>query len=481
LNLNAYSHTYDVNFSIEESEQYRVGLVMVSGNYSTTKNVVYNNIDIEPGEVFNSTKIKSTQDRLRSTGYFDNVNVYPVKCEQNPIDNSEYCDVMVEVNEAQTGNASVFVGFSSTSNVFGGIDLTENNFNASGLGDLFTKGPKSLRGGGEYLQIKGQIGVVESEVGVTWLDPYYNDSLWRIGADFTYGVNSIVSPNYRMHTLGGALSAKYPISPTFTYGTRFRARNSRIRIFNSADNAKSDNKNADEEEPQPVRIDPLAPVPAPEILPTDQQNSGFVAGIAFTAGYDSTDSTTKPRKGIRSNFEAEFAGLVRRQANLHDFPFLKFGYLNSFYYPVWAKGTFKLRGDFKFINPLWNGTSQELPLTERFFLGGIGTVRGFAPGKIGPFYENNPEDPTGGISSVLFSAEYLQNIIKPIDLFVFIDGGSISQSKWAVNEFFTAAGVGVRLDIGRALPLVIGYGWPLNDNLRDKQEERLFFSMAGQF
>ena len=443
-------HEYNVNFNIEESDQNRVGLVVVSGNFNTRKNVIYNNLDFEPGEVFDSRKIQTSQRKLLSTGYFKNVNIYPVRSDDPDFGAPEYRDVMVEVDEAQTGNASLFMGFSSSDNVFGGIDLTENNFSASGLRNVWFEGPRALRGGGEFLQIKGTIGAREYGVNVSWLDPYLFDSLWRFGLDFDYNKSSIVSKSYDIHALGGGMSATYPLTSAYSYGFRFRVKDS---LFSVA-------------------------AGAPPLAKEETLNGGIVSGIAATMAYDTTDNMFKPRRGIRNNLEGEFAGLVRDIEDYNDFPFLRFQSYNSMYYPVWKKGTFKLRGDFKFIQPLWTGVARDFPMGERFFLGGEGTVRGYSPGKIGPSFGEN--EPQGGISSALFSAEYAQNIFKPLDVFTFFDAGSISLNPWTVGSIKMSTGVGVRLDIGRQLPFVIGYGYPINPDY-EAQEQRLFFSMAGQF
>lgn len=462
LDLLSATPEYDINFNVEESQKYRVGLVMVSGNYCTAKNVVYNNIDIEPGEVFDSRKIKSTQDRLQSTGYFKNVNVYPVKSDEHQYGASEYCDVMVEVNEAQTGNASLFAGFSSTDNVFGGIDFTENNFSIAGFRNVWFKGPSAFRGGGQFLQVKGTIGAKESDVNVSWLNPYFNNTLWRLGIDLQYSTSTILTSNYRLNTFGTIINTSYPVSAYFTYGFRFRVKNSITSVSGK------------EEKQSPKEY-------------AQKENNGVVSALATTIGYDSTDSVFKPHRGFRSNFETEFGGLVRNDYGTNDIPFLRFGYLNSYYYPVWRKGTFKIRGDFKFTQPLSGGNGGDFPLAERFFLGGEGTVRGYAPGKIGPLYANS-NDPQGGMSSGLLSFEYLQNIIKPLDLFAFIDAGAVSLSEWSLPNAVATYGMGARIDIGKRLPFVFGFGLPLGLSKEGykqfKAEDRdqvFFFSMAGQF
>ncbi len=449
-------HEYNVNFNIEESDQNRIGLVIVSGNHATRNNVILNSIDFEPGEVYDSRKIKTSQRRLMSTGYFKNVNIYAAKTDDSDMCAPEYRDVIVEVDEAQTGNASLFMGFSSTDNIFGGVDLTENNFNVGGLRNFWFEGPSALRGGGEFLQIKGTVGAREYGVNVSWLDPYLFDSLWRFGVDFDYNRSSVMydtnvfDGNYSIHAIGGAMSATYPLTSKLSYGFRFRVRDSIFAVPNDA----------------------------PPVAVEEHLNAGIVSGIAATAAYDSTDNIFKPRRGIRSNFESEFAGLVRDTEEYTDFPFLRFQSFNSVYYPVWKKGTFKLKGDFKFIQPLWLGRAEDFPNAERFYLGGEATIRGYAPGSVGPSFGDRK--PIGGISSSLFSAEYAQNIFKPLDVFTFFDAGSISLTPWDIDKVKMSTGVGIRLDIGRQLPFVIGYGYPINPDYKD-QEQRLFFSMAGQF
>lgn len=458
---------YDIHFTIEESQKYRVGLVMVSGNYCTTKNVVYNNIDVEPGEVFDSRKIKSTQEKLQSTGFFKNVNVYPVKSEEHQYGASEYCDVMVEVNEAQTGNASLFAGFSSTDNIFGGVDLTENNFSIAGFRNVWTKGPAAFRGGGQFLQIKASIGKKESGVTVSWLEPYFNDTRWRLGTDFDYNRSSILSDRYRLNTFGTTLSTTYPLTPYLSYGFRFRVKDSIISI------APVDNT---------AELTTPAPTVSEDDLKRSKSNSGIVSGFTALLNYDSTDNAFRPHRGFRSRFESEFAGLVRRDIEFQDFPFLRFAYLNAYYHPVSRKGTLKLRGDLKFNQPLLKqAVCTDFPISERFFLGGDSTVRGFYPGRVGPLLPDH--DPIGGLSSSLVSIEYSHNIIRPLDLFAFVDSGAISKRPWTIEHLATTVGSGIRLDIGKRLPFVVGFGYPvgMSKEERENRSQGYFFSMAGQF
>ncbi|OGN62160.1 MAG: outer membrane protein assembly factor BamA [Chlamydiae bacterium RIFCSPHIGHO2_12_FULL_49_11] len=440
---------YNINFTIEESEKYRIGLIRVSGNYSTNKNVIYNNLDLTPGEVFDSRKLKSTQRRLQSTGLFQNVNVYTVKHEDMDHAGPEYRDVVVEVSESKTAHVNAFAGFNSTEKVFGGVELSENNFNIAGVKEMFTSGPAALRGGGQFLQIRGQIGSRDSGVNVSWLNPYFNDSLWRFSTDLNYNFNRTI-PDYKVHTFGTALGLTYPLTPYFSYGYKFRVKDALISI------------------------QPGSPPPA-----LDQAlNSGVTSGVGLILNYDTTDSPFRAHRGMRSTFETEFAGLVRNDSRLSNFPFLRFLYNYHFYFPVTLKSTFKWKTELRFIQPLWVGSAQAMPLSEKFFLGGESNMRGFRPGFVGPEY--GPDEPTGGISSTFMSFEYQYNLLKPIDLFGFFDLGSVTNKSWNVPKIYQSVGLGLRLNYGQRLPFVVGVGFPLNPD-SSSQVQRLFFSMAGEF
>lgn len=465
LKLVPASTEYDVEFTVEESDQYRVGLVMLSGNYCTTKNVIYNNLDIQPGEVFDSRKLKATQDKLQSTGYFKTVNVYPVQCGEEDHNGDEYCDVMVEVNEARTGSASAFVGFSSTDSIFGGVDLTENNFNLAGVARFLSEGPCALRGGGQFLQIKGTIGKKEAGVNISWIEPYWNDTLWRLGVDLEFNTNSIISNKYDFLTVGGKVTTKYPLTPHFTYGFMSRARESIIH----ADNLPKETDATPAQQAEDIENQHLLNI---------AKDGGLVAGFGLSLGYDTTDNPFKPHRGLRSAFETEFSGLIHSKAEYTSFPFLKCGLFNSYYIPLWKKATFKTRADFQFLFPLWEGRSKDVFLSERLFLGGEATVRGIAPGTVGGYFTS--KEPKGGVSSGLLSFEIAQNVVKPLDIFVFFDAGAVNMRVFTLDHVFRTVGAGVRLDIGNRLPVTVGYGYPLT-KVQEFQEQKVFFSMAGQF
>ncbi|MCP5506259.1 MAG: outer membrane protein assembly factor BamA [Chlamydiales bacterium] len=492
LHLSRSVPVYDVDVRINEGEQFKIGLIRVLGNASTNKNVILRESLLVPGEVFDRRRLKITQMRLEAMGYFKSVNVYPVKTPEDQELGENYRDVIIEVEETTTGSLSLFFGFSSIENLFGGLDLAENNFDHRGL-TSFWKGLSNLRGAGEYAHARVQIGAKQQSYTVAWMDPYFNDTLWRFGVDLNYSKSGLQSDDYRVKSAGGSVFGSYPITNYWTYGWKTRTRWSNTKF----DKDKIDNHEAEK----------------------TKKNDGWVAGVSSSLSFDSIDNAFKPHRGFRSTVEVELAGALRKDDRL--VPFFKFGYLNNYYYPVWRKGTLKLKWEFRFSCPFWGGEPDDLPLNERFFLGGETTVRGYKPYILGPHFrkkgidgrDNGPytDDAMGGVSSTLLSVEYNQTIFKMLDLFTFVDGGSVSLKRFDVPDLRLSVGVGARVELGNRMPITIGWGVPINPKkrfngyykygknepnageviyksngspkkkYRDKDTKNFFFSMGGQF
>jgi len=469
LRLSPEKPEYNVHFTIEESEQFKIGVIRILGNTTTNSSVILNESLLVPGEIFDDRKLKATQQRLETIGYFKSVNVYAVRNSDDYALGPEYRDVVIEVEETLTGSLSMFFGFSSTDSIFGGLDMTENNFDAAGLLKWWRDGASSFRGGGQYAQAQLSVGRKLSSVKISWLTPYLNDTLWRFGFDATYSINKTQSKDFRADTFGGTLYASHPITNYWNYGMGYRFDNTIVDVKSSA--------TAEAKE--------------------QHQNSGIVTGYSMYLPYDSTDNPMKPHRGIRSTIEGEIAVTRRHASTDKVFPFLKFSYVNSLYYPIWKKGTMKFRGDLRALQTLGKGEPLQLPTNERFYLGGEATVRGYKPAIIGPTYNElelesttNPternkikekrRDATGGATSALISAEYNQYIIQPLDAFVFFDAGAISLNEYDVGTFRMSYGTGVRINIAGRMPMTFGIGFPINP-ASHKDKQKFFFAMGGQF
>ncbi len=437
---------YNVHYYIQEGEEYKIGLVRVFGNAQTQTHVILRESLLVPGETFDSAKLKATQMRLENMGYFKSVNVYAVRTADDQALGPNYRDVYIEVEETTTGNVNLFFGFSSADNLFGGLDLSESNFNYKGIPKVFKDGLSSMRGGGEYAHARASLGAKQRSFTVSWLTPYFRDTLWRVGFDVSETHSTLISKDYDIDTFGFSLNAAYPLNHYWTFGTKYRFRNSQISVP----------KHSSKEERE------------------QGHHEGVISGIGSSISFDSTDSAIKPHNGFRSSLEGEVVGVWG------DYSYLRFAYLNTYYSQLWRHGIMKYRWDFRFIDPFAKtGRCKDIPLSERFFIGGLNTVRGYKDFDLGPHFRKTG-DPKGGTSSTVLSIEYLHEIFPFLDGFIFADAGSVNLKRFHFSTLFCTAGFGARVEVINRVPITLGMGFPIN-RAEGSEVRKFFFSMGGQF
>lgn len=482
--LNDDGCSYKIKMHVEEGDLYRVGMIKVIGNKCTKTKVILHETLLVPGEVFDLQKLKITEARLCNIGYFESVNVYAVKSSEDSILPGCYRDVHIEVEEASTGNIGASIGFSTAEDVFTSITVTECNFNICGLRCFSETGLCGLRGGGEFAHLSLSFGAKSSKYAISWTKPYFLDTPWSVGFDIDRSRKAYISDDYSIYGVGLALHATYECNAFMRTGTHYRIRYSYNDVEINCDDGKK---------------------PTPESQYEATESDGIVSALGYTWQYNTTNHPICPTKGLRSTAQLEIAGLG---GNAH---YISFAYLNCWYYDLWGKAIFKLRGDLRFIQPMRGQNPDLIPLDERFFLGGDNLIRGYYPYHLGPKFNDqvcaDPKqtkkdinDPRGGISMRLFSAELSKPLFGCGDAFVFFDAGGLSADRWDFDsKYYMSAGIGARLQVfgNGSPPLMVGYGWPINpDTISETKKEgtideyietkkvdvkRFFITVGGKF
>lgn len=449
---------YNVHFRVEEGREYRIGMIRIIGNVTTEDRVILRESLLVPGETFDSLKLKVTQARLENIGYFKAVNVYAVRTQDDLSLGDNYRDIYIEVEETQTGNISLSGGFSSADNLFGALDLQERNFSYKGLTKVGSDGLGGLRGGGEFLHMRATFGTRNQNYMASWLTPYFLDSLWRLGFEVSADIkDEQIDRDYDLNTYNFGTFLSYPLSPYFTYGFKYR--------FRAYDNelGKTEIQTGVDENNNPI-------------FKTKINNErGILSGIGTNIVWDSTDRAIKPHRGIRSAWEGEFVGVGGSES------FFRALSINSFYVPLAQRMYMKYRTDFRFIFPVGSTDTSDkvkkVPATERFFLGGVASVRGYKDYILGP---QDGGDPAGGLSSSLISSELVLEVLPMLDVFAFIDAGYVSDQTFDFGTYRMSYGVGANIDLMGKMPITVGYGFPVNPRFTS-DERRFFFSFGGQF
>ncbi len=436
---------YSVAFKIDEGAPFRVGLIKVLGNNRTQSKVILRETLLEPGNTFNTNKLEHTQKRLQNVQYYKHVNVYASPSSSTEGIRAPMRDVNIEVQEASTGNMGLFFGFSTADNVFGGLEITERNFNLAGIADMPLKGIGALRGAGEYFKIKTGLGAKLDDYSVAWTKPYFFDSNWAIGVNVNKNLSRIQSSNYSINTFTTTAHAFYLINGYLSFNAYYRFRNLRLHVNGGV----------------------------PEGLYDQANNNGVVSAVGVSFLYSSKDNPHRATRGLESDLKAEYAGVGGK------FFFGTLAYTNSYYIPLAKRLVAKTRADFNFILPIAPTTPETIPLGERFFLGNDTTVmRGYRPFSVGPQFAF--AEPKGGISSVVLSQELSLSVLPGVDIFTFVDAGSLSIGRFEVDTLRASTGVGARISALSTLPLMLGWGYAINPE-HENDRQGFFISMNGNF
>lgn len=487
--LDCATRTYSLDLSIEEGEQYRVGLIKIFGNDTTESTVILHETLLIPGEIFNIIKLQLTEERLKNIGYFKHVNVYAVRSDGPGGLGGHYRDVHIEVEEDMTGNFGAGAGVSNGEGMFGEFKITERNFNHKGLFSCWKEGCQTLRGGGEYLSLTALYGVKTSKYTLAWTKPYFRDTKWVVGFDLSYSTNKYISNYYDIHATNFTINGAYPLNSFLTFGTHYRFTNSFVTLDNheihkhereiNAEIARVKEEKATTPEEKHHKEEKLNHLNhqldgLDQGLEKAAKNLGVISAIGTTLTYNTTNSPVFPSRGFKSSLEQELAGFGG------DHTFMSLAYLNNYYIPVEDRGVFKFRADMRFIVPLFDTKRSHIPIDERLFLGGENTVRGFKTYRIGPQF--NTGDPKGGLSMQLLSVEYTYLLGSRASVFIFCDSGHLSYDIWNFGRMWTSVGFGINLSVlgPNTPPVTLGLGFPVNSN-KSSEVKHFFFNIGGRF
>jgi outer membrane protein insertion porin family len=211
----------------------------------------------------------------------------------------------------------------------------------------------------------------------------------------------------------------------------------------------------------------------------DSEGRSVTSAVTVGIKRDSTDRAWNPTRGSINSISVEYAGGFLGGDNY----FTKYLGRTAWYFPLFWETVFLSQLRAGWVDQRSGG---ELPVYERFYLGGINTVRGFDYADLSPIDPETGER-VGGEYMVNFNLEYRFPLIKDqgVTGLVFVDGGNVytDDEDLVEREFAFTAGVGIRWysPIG---PLRFEYGWilnPLTDYPWKEPSGNLEFSVGGAF
>lgn len=411
----------DLTLDIEQGVKVYIEKIKIRGNTKTRDKVIRRELPIVEGESYSASKIKEGKRNIRNLGFFDEVNLAT-----SPGAEKSQAVLNVDVKERPTGTFSVGVGYSSVDQFLLQGSISQDNF----------------LGYGVKLNLSGSLSATSTTFSLGVTDPHFLDSDWTLGAE-AYKVERQYS-DYDEHRTGGALSAGHPIG-RYTKGF-LSYRYEQQDILNVADGVSS-------------------------IYILDQLGKHTLSSLTAEVNRNSTDYHPDPSSGGISRLTLEYAGLGGTEH------FAKFVAEHRQFYPLFWGTVFTAHGELGYVTPIGN---DEVPISERFFLGGIRTLRGFNTREVGPRASDGSF--IGGEKEGYFNLEYLFPIVKNLGLkgVLFYDTGNA----WADNEnYFSNMRNSVGAGIRWMSPLgPLRFEWGYNLSPRDDEKQSVFeFSIGSAF
>jgi outer membrane protein insertion porin family len=410
----------NISLDITEGRQAYINRIDITGNVRTRDKVIRREIRLVEGDVFNSALLQESRRNLQNIGYFEDV-----KLDTKRAAAADKVDLTVDVKEKATGAFTIGGGFSSTDGAIAVSSISQNN----------------IFGLGKRASISAQIGQNANRGNAVYTDPHFLDTDFsvepRLYASNTRNLETDLSFNQANE--GASLSVGHRlVEQVFGALTYYYER---VRIKDVQDSA-------------------------PDLVKRQAAESGGVSktsALTFVVSRDARDSFTEPTRGLSVVASATYAGGFLDADN----NFRKYSLDLSQYFPLWWKLVGHLRGNITYGDSF--GSTPNLPVQERYFLGGINSVRGFRNFTISP-KDPATDNPVGGNKAFFVNHEILFPLYDPLKLrgLVFFDLGNAFDEgesfKWSVKR---SVGIGVRLTspLG-AIRLELGY------NLARKHGER---------
>lgn len=467
--INPGDKNVDVALVITKGPPVYFNRVLVTGNTKTRDKVVRRELVANEQELYSSNKITQSKNALQRTGYFEDAQITTKKT-----DHPDAVDVLVDVKEGPTGTFQVGGGFSSGDGFIFNASVTEKNF----------------LGRGQGVSGNFSIGSKRQDFVLSVTDPYFLDSKTSLGVDafntsrkytdfeerkFGFGVNtSYPLKDFRMPFFGR--------NPARERGSDVLASNDQPTIWDYMRGGMSYDMTTE-------NITGVSAT-APSSIQSEKGQS-LTSAVTPRISYDSRDHFFNPTEGAKSGFSVKTAGLGG------DVRFIKSDVSGRWYYPLLKDANWggayvvSLGGSLGYgvgLAERSNG-KKDLPLFERYFLGGINSIRGFAERSIGPREPSGcttgpppvctGADVIGGDKSMVLSAELLFPVYERYGLrgVAFFDTGN-AFNKFNFGELRRSVGAGVRW-MSPFGPLRVELGFPLNKQPGDDTSV-LGFSIGAQ-
>ncbi len=439
----------DVTFEVTRGNPVIVDRIEVTGNTKTRDYVVRREMRLHEQELFSGTKLRRSREALQRLGFFQEVNITTRRQAEE-----DKLAVVVDVKEGQTGAFSAGAGFSSADQLLFNVRIQENN----------------LFGRGQRLVLNADVGNLRRNIILSFTEPYVRETPLTLGVDaFSWRLEF---DDFRRQGTGAGVQATYPVT-AWGYTTLWGFPLDEVRVGADYRIEEAEIAGLDFDATRSIRL---------------EEGSNLISSVTPRVSRNTLNHAYDPTAGSYQDVSLEVAGLGGER-------FLKAEARERWYYTFLRSKRF---GDFTYSLGATLGygigdegfSGDELPLFERYFPGGISSIRGFKSRTLGPREANKDPlgnvvgtTPIGGSRQFVLNNEIIFPLVTAIGLkgVVFVDAGNayLADEDIELDNTRFAAGAGVRW-LSPVGPLRIELGQGFNTQPHD-EKSLVLFSFGGPF
>ncbi|MSP38898.1 MAG: outer membrane protein assembly factor BamA [Deltaproteobacteria bacterium] len=449
--IDQVSKNVDVALVISKGPPVYFNRVLVTGNTKTRDTVVRRELLANEQELYSGNKVTQSRNALQRTGYFEDAQITTQKTDQ-----ADTLDLLVDVKEGPTGTFQIGGGYSSGDGFLAKVNITEKN----------------IAGRGQGVSGNFSIGSRRQDFILSVNDPYFLDSKNAVSLE---AFNTRRSFNdFSERKIGFGVNNSYPLKELdLPYFGRVKKQLGSDEVDDGTPTAWDFMRGGVGYDLTHENIGGVKET-APDSIRAEKGKS-LTSSVTPGLTYDSRDHFFSPTEGTKSALSVKTAGLGG------DARFLKTDLSGRWHYPLlkdpnWGGNyVLALGGTLGYgigFAERQNG-KKDLPLFERYFLGGINSVRGFTERSLGPRVPSGCDPTTGactgtnvigGDRAAVANAEVLFPIMEQYGVrgLAFFDMGNAFGSEGIkFGDFRRSVGTGVRW-MSPFGPLRVELGFPLN-------------------
>jgi len=376
----------NLTFEIEKKKRVSFEKIQISGNTKTRDRVVRRELLVSEGELYNATDLNRSRDRLKRTGFFKEVDFTTSRGSTD-----DKVNLGVKVEETPSGSLSFGVGYSSLDKVIGTASIADKN----------------LLGLGYSGSLKFALGRISRNIRFSFTDPYFLG--YRLSAGTDLYNESREFNTYKYKVTGGDIRFGKELTPTLRAELMYKLET--VKVSDVTDEAS--------------------------FAIQSQVGTSTTSAVALALIQDKRDDVLAPTRGYRLMLSVMPAGGVFGGDN----DFVKSVFSSSFFFPLPLKVVYNFRAQVGTINA-YGG--RQIPIYEKFFVGGLTTVRGFDYGQAGPRDETG--EAIGANRMLVFNNEIVFPLSREIGLrgAAFIDLGKGADTWSSLFPLHFTYGVGIR-------------------------------------